>query len=322
MVAVAGDPREPAVFYFGSTGGGVWKTTDGGQYWGNVSDGFFKRASVGGDRRGRVRPERDLRRHGRGDHPRQRLPRRRRLQDRPTRGQTWTHIGLADTRHIGKVRVHPTDPDIVLRRGVRPRLRPEPRARRLPLDGRRRDLGARAASAAEHGRRHRPVASTRPTRASSTPVIWEADRGPYCTDQRRPGQRALSARPTAATPGPSSRDKPGHARRASRARSASRSRRRAPDRVWAIVEAEKGGVFRSDDGGETWERCQRGPQPAPARLVLQPHLSPTRSDADTVWVLNVEIWRSIDGGKTFAARAGAARRQPRPVDRPARTRSG
>src|SRR5205823_2132489 len=47
VVAVAGDPVNPQVFYFGSTGGGVWKTTDGGQYWENISDGFFKRASVG-----------------------------------------------------------------------------------------------------------------------------------------------------------------------------------------------------------------------------------------------------------------------------------
>ncbi|HEX9057284.1 MAG TPA: hypothetical protein VF818_07100, partial [Ktedonobacterales bacterium] len=47
VVAVAGDPAHPLVFYFGSTGGGVWKTTDGGLYWENVSDGFFKRASVG-----------------------------------------------------------------------------------------------------------------------------------------------------------------------------------------------------------------------------------------------------------------------------------
>lgn len=47
VVAVAGDPVHPLVFYFGSTGGGVWKTTDGGLIWQNVSDGFFNRASVG-----------------------------------------------------------------------------------------------------------------------------------------------------------------------------------------------------------------------------------------------------------------------------------
>src|SRR5690242_16993156 len=47
VVAVAGDPRDPAVFYFGACGGGVWKTVDGGAYWENVSDGYFKTAAVG-----------------------------------------------------------------------------------------------------------------------------------------------------------------------------------------------------------------------------------------------------------------------------------
>src|SRR5438128_10148813 len=48
VATVAGDPRDRNTFYFGSTGGGIWKTMDGGQYWENTTDGFFKRASVGG----------------------------------------------------------------------------------------------------------------------------------------------------------------------------------------------------------------------------------------------------------------------------------
>src|SRR5258708_2221965 len=48
VVAVAGDPSHYHTFYFGSTGGGVWKTMDGGLFWENVSDGYFRRASVGG----------------------------------------------------------------------------------------------------------------------------------------------------------------------------------------------------------------------------------------------------------------------------------
>jgi hypothetical protein len=47
VIAVAGHPTEPATFYMGSTGGGVWRTEDGGTYWENVSDGYFQRASVG-----------------------------------------------------------------------------------------------------------------------------------------------------------------------------------------------------------------------------------------------------------------------------------
>ncbi len=92
--------------------GGVWKTTDGGTYWGNVSDGFFSTAAVGALA---VRPsdpnviyagtgETTIRidvSHGDG------------VYKSTDAGRTWAHVGLADTRHIGKIRVHPHDPDIV-----------------------------------------------------------------------------------------------------------------------------------------------------------------------------------------------------------------
>src|SRR4051794_11043375 len=109
---VAGDPRNPAVFYFGASGGGVWKTTDAGQYWHNVSDGYVKRASVGGLAMAPSDPnvvyvgmgESNIRgnvSHGDG------------VYKSTDAGGSWTHCGLAETRNIGKVRVHPTDPDTV-----------------------------------------------------------------------------------------------------------------------------------------------------------------------------------------------------------------
>src|SRR3954469_12437100 len=111
VVAVAGDPLKPATYYFGSTGGGVWKSNDAGQYWTNVSDGFFKRASVGGIAVAPSDPnviyvgmgESTIRgnvSHGDG------------VYKSTDAGKTWTHLGLDDTRHIGKVRVDPNDPDV------------------------------------------------------------------------------------------------------------------------------------------------------------------------------------------------------------------
>ncbi len=110
VVAVAGHPKERSTFYFGSTGGGVWCTTDAGITWRNLSDGFFHRAAVGAIALAPLRTERDLRGYGGEHHPQQRLVRRRRLPV-AERGLN-DHLGLEATRHISRVLVDPTDPDV------------------------------------------------------------------------------------------------------------------------------------------------------------------------------------------------------------------
>src|SRR3954465_13837688 len=112
VIAVAGHPTELATFYMGSTGGGVWKTEDGGTYWENISDGFFSRASVGALAVADADPnviyvgmgESTIRSnvsHGDG------------VYKSTEGGRTWGHLGLTETGNIGKVRVHPTNPDLV-----------------------------------------------------------------------------------------------------------------------------------------------------------------------------------------------------------------
>src|SRR2546423_1871423 len=112
VVAVAGDPLHTQIFYFGSTGGGVWKTINGGMTWENVSDGYFQRASVGALAVAPSDPhviyagmgETTIRgnvSHGDG------------IYRSTDSGQTWSHLRLAETRHIAKLQVHPQDPDLV-----------------------------------------------------------------------------------------------------------------------------------------------------------------------------------------------------------------
>ncbi|HEX9763098.1 MAG TPA: glycosyl hydrolase, partial [Acidimicrobiia bacterium] len=112
VVAVAGDPVDPAVFYFGAVAGGVWKTEDAGTTWRNISDCYLKTSSVGALAVSESDPnviyagmgESCIRldvSHGDGVY---------RSGDG---GQTWTHCGLGDTRHIGEIRIHPKDPDRV-----------------------------------------------------------------------------------------------------------------------------------------------------------------------------------------------------------------
>ena len=108
VVTVAGHPTELGVFYFGACAGGVWKTEDAGQYWENISDGYFNTASVGALAVSEVDPnviyagtgEATIRidvSHGDG------------VYKSTDAGRSWRHIGLDDTRHIGKLRIHPTD---------------------------------------------------------------------------------------------------------------------------------------------------------------------------------------------------------------------
>ena len=112
VVAVAGHPTDLMTFYFGACAGGVWKTTDGGTYWENVSDGFFETAAVGAIAVAPSEPNvvyagtgeaciRGNVSHGDGVY---------RSNDG---GRTWTNVGLADTRHIGRVRVDPRDANLV-----------------------------------------------------------------------------------------------------------------------------------------------------------------------------------------------------------------
>src|SRR5215210_6117331 len=112
VVTVAGDYHNASTFYFGACAGGVWKTTDAGVYWENVSDGFFNTASIGalavapsdsnviytGSGETTIRIDVS---HGDG------------VYKSVDAGKTWSHIGLRDTRFVGKIRVHPTNPDIV-----------------------------------------------------------------------------------------------------------------------------------------------------------------------------------------------------------------
>ena len=112
VVAIAADPDDQATFYFGACAGGVWKSNDAGQYWENVSDGFFKTASVGAlavaPSDGNViyagMGEATIRidvTHGDG------------VYKSTDAGRSWQHMGLVETRHIGEIVVHPTDPDTV-----------------------------------------------------------------------------------------------------------------------------------------------------------------------------------------------------------------
>ncbi len=293
VVAVAGDPFQSTVFYFGSTGGGVWKTNDGGQYWENCSDGFFRRASVGaiavapsdsnviyvgmGETtiRGNVS-------HGDG------------VYKSSDAGKTWQHLGLAETRHIGKIRVHPQNPDIVFVAALGHAHGPNAeRGVYRSTDGgatwelvlfRNEDTGASDLT----------IDPLNPRIIYA--AFWEARRGPHYLSSGGPGCGLFKSSDGGSTWVELS-DNPGMPKGV-KGKIGVVASPACRDRVWALVEAEEGGVFRSDDGGATWTRLNED-RNLRQRAWYYTHIYADPQDADTLWVLNVETWRSIDGGKTF-----------------------
>jgi photosystem II stability/assembly factor-like uncharacterized protein len=300
VVAVAGDPVNELVFYHGATGGGVWKTEDGGFTWRNVSDGYFGTGSVGAVRVSRSDPDvvyvgmgeaciRGNASHGDG------------VYKSTDAGETWTRVGLENTRHIARVLIHPKNPDIVYVAALGDAWGPAPdRGVYRTRDGgrnwekilfRNEDTGAidlvmdpanpevMYASLLELRRFPWGFRSAGP----GTGLFKTTDGGDNWTEiTNNPGLP------------------PGLKGRIGLALSPVR-----PERVWAIIDAEIGkkGVFRTDDGGATWQRVSDK-----ADLTQRPwyyhHIFADSKDPNTLYVLNTSMWKSTDGGETYTRMAG------------------
>jgi photosystem II stability/assembly factor-like uncharacterized protein len=112
-VTATGVIGDPLIYYMGTTGGGLWKTTDAGQRWENISDGFFEAGSVGAVAVSSSNP--NIVYCGMGEH----APRGVMtsygdgVYKSANAGKTWKKVGLAKTQHISRIVIHPTNPDIV-----------------------------------------------------------------------------------------------------------------------------------------------------------------------------------------------------------------
>ena len=293
VVAVVGHPRKPPVFYFGAVGGGVWKTTDGGTYWENISDGFFKTASVGAIAIAESDP--NVMYVGMGESCiRGNLTHGDGVYRSTDGGETWANIGLQDTRHIARIRIHPNDPDLVYvaalghafgsndERGVyRSKNGGETWERVLFKSDK---AGAIDLSLDPSNPRVLYAA------------IWQALREPWMFTSGGPDSGFYKSTDGGDTWTEIS-DNPGLPTgikgRIGVAASPARS-----GRVWAIVEAEDRGFLRSDDAGATWERISEN-RDIQQRPWYYSHVFPDPVDPETVYVLATKAWRSTDGGRTF-----------------------
>jgi photosystem II stability/assembly factor-like uncharacterized protein len=293
VVAVAGVPGQPSVYYFGSVGGGVWKTTDSGASWLNVSDPFFKTASVGALAVADSDP--NVIYAGMGEAcVRGNASNGDGVYKSVDGGKTWRNVGLQDSYHIGAVKVHPKNPDIVYVAALGHLWGPNAmRGVYRSTDG-----GATWKQVLTRG----PDAGAVDLALDpSNPRViyagfWQVRRNPYHFDSGGPDSGLWKSTDGGDTWSDISRS-PGLPKGVL-GRIGITVSPVNPERVWAIVEAADGGVFRSDNGGRNWTKVN-DQSILRQRAWYYSHIFADLQSVDTLYALNVGMYRSIDGGHTW-----------------------
>ncbi|MGA2589739.1 MAG: glycosyl hydrolase [Bryobacteraceae bacterium] len=289
-LTASGVPGDPSIYYFGSTGGGVWKSTDGATTWKPVFD-HEKSSSIGslavapsdpnviyaGTGEGCIRGN-----AAQGDG----------VYKSVDAGKTWKNVGLRDSRAIGKLIVHPRNPDIVYVAALGHVYGPN--AERGIF--RTTDGGQTWSKVlyVDENTGGIDVAFDPHNPNILFAAMWQVRRQPWTLISGGPGSGLYRSGDAGNTwkklDGEGFPEGPyGRIGVAVAANS---------DRVWALIEARKGGLYRSDDGGGKWELINPDHR-FTQRAWYYMHVVADPKEANTLYILNVEFHRSTDGGRTF-----------------------
>lgn len=294
-IAVSGVRGRPREAYFGAVGGGLWKTTDAGEHWRPVTDGQITSASVGAVAVSESNP--DVLYIGTGESCiRGNILPGDGIYRSSDGGRSWTHVGFRSADAISKIRVDPTNPDIVYAAVFGRYSAPsaERGVYRSTDGGRswRRVLFRDDRTAAID------LAIDRTNPKVLYAALWEASRTEWNMSSGGPGSGLFRSTDggeswTEITRAPGLPT--GVDGRIGVAVSAAN-----PRRVYALVENDRGGLFRSDDAGSTWTLVNDS-RAIRQRAFYYTHVFADPADADIVYLQNTSMFRSTDGGKTTTA---------------------
>jgi photosystem II stability/assembly factor-like uncharacterized protein len=297
-IAVSGVRHRPKEAYFGAVGGGLWKTMDGGDTWAPVTDGQIRSASVGAVAVSESNP--DVVYIGMGETCiRGNIMAGDGVYRSTDGGKTWTNIGFASSENIAKIRVHPSNPDVVFVAAFGKHSAPNP------------DRGVyKSTDAGKSWRkvlfRNDSTAAIDLAFARSTPnvmyaALWEAYRKEYTMSSGGSGSGLFKSTDGGETWTEITRNSglpSGTIGRIGVSVSDAN-----PNRVYALVENENGGLFRSDDAGATWTLVNSN-RAIRQRAFYYTHVYADPANQDVVYMQNTSLFRSTDGGKSTTTLGG------------------
>ena len=298
VTAVAGHRSQPHTFYMGATGGGVWKTTNAGHEWQNVSDGFFETASIGAIEVAESNP--NVIYVGTGSAAiRSNVIIGRGMYKSTDAGKTWSHIGLRDAGQIGALEIHPRNPDIAFAAALGSPFGPNPERGVF----RTKDGGRTWQKVLYINEKVGAVAlAMNPENPQEIYAgAWQAERKPWTIMSGGPAKQTGIYKTT------DGGETWTHLTTAAKGLPTGNIgkididlARSKPSTVYALMEADQnqGGLYRSDDSGATWTRVS-----SDNRLLGRPfyyiYVDVDPKNPETVWVNNLSLVKSTDGGKTW-----------------------
>jgi len=295
VTAVAGVPGEPFLFYMGTTGGGVFRSDDAGESWVNISDRQLAVGSIGAIAVAPSDP--NVLYVGTGSaEPRGNTSPGNGVYRSTDKGKTWKHVGLPGAGQVGKIQVHPEDPDVVFVAALGNLFgRNDERGVFRSTDGG--DTWEKVlfvndstgvVDIAMNPRNPRILFATawRAQRLPWTMISGSMDGGVYRSkDGGDTWQKLSTGLPRGLFGKAGITVSPAN-----------------PERVWALIEAEdekgEGGVYRSDNGGDSWRRIT-GEKQLWHRPWYYMRITADPKDENTVWINNVLLYKSVDGGRQF-----------------------